>query len=92
MKVSFTNNVYENKQLLCCRFLGSKGKVAWTGNWVSYIDTLLQFELISIKTRELRLPTYIEEVIIDPVYHKEVVKGLSNTKGNTYQQRVECIQ
>ncbi|XP_060865504.1 fatty acid synthase-like [Metopolophium dirhodum] len=59
---------------------GSKGKVAWTGNWVSYIDTLLQFELISIKTRELRLPTYIKEVIIDPLYHKQVVKGSSNTK------------
>jgi len=62
--------------------LGSKGKVAWTGNWVSYIDTLLQFELISIKTRELRLPTYIKEVIIDPVYHKQVAKGSSNTKGS----------
>eukprot|EP00102_Acyrthosiphon_pisum_P027204 XP_016664414.1 PREDICTED: fatty acid synthase [Acyrthosiphon pisum] len=59
---------------------GSKGKVAWTGNWVSYIDTLLQFELISIKTRELRLPTYIKEVIIDPVYHKQVAKGSLNSK------------
>jgi len=70
-------------------FSGSKGKVAWTGNWVSYIDTLLQFELISIKTRELRLPTYIKEVIIDPVYHKQVVKGSANTKGSTYELRAE---
>lgn len=63
-------------------FSGSKGKVAWTGNWVSYIDTLLQFELISIKTRELRLPTYVKEIVIDPVYHKEVIGKSSNTKGN----------
>ncbi|XP_050064418.1 fatty acid synthase-like [Aphis gossypii] len=58
---------------------GSRGKVAWTGNWVSYIDTLLQFELISIKTRELRLPTYIKEIIIDPVYHKQVAERSSNS-------------
>lgn len=56
--------------------------MAWTGNWVSYIDTLLQFELISIKTRELRLPTYIKEVVIDPVYHKQVIDGSSNSNGS----------
>ncbi|VVC37697.1 Acyl transferase/acyl hydrolase/lysophospholipase,Acyl transferase,GroES- [Cinara cedri] len=59
---------------------GSKGKVAWTGNWVSYIDNLLQFELISIKSRELRLPTYIKEIIIDPVYHKQVIEASLNLK------------
>lgn len=62
-------------------FSGSKGKVAWTGNWVSYIDTLLQFELISIKSRELRLPTYIKELIIDPVYHKRIVEESSKPNG-----------
>lgn len=62
---------------------GSRGKVTWTGNWVSYIDTLLQFELISIKTRELRLPTYIKEIIIDPVYHKQVAERSSNPNGST---------
>lgn len=61
---------------------GSRGKVAWNGNWVSYIDTLLQFQLISIKSRELRLPTYIKEVIINPVYHKKFIEGSSNIKGN----------
>lgn len=61
---------------------GSKGKVVWNGNWISYIDTLLQFQLISIKSRELRLPTYIKEIIIDPMYHKEVTERSSNTKGN----------
>lgn len=63
-------------------FSGSKGKVAWTGNWISFIDTLLQFELISIKSRELRLPTYIKEVVIEPVYHKHVVERSSNPNGN----------
>ncbi|VVC42234.1 Acyl transferase/acyl hydrolase/lysophospholipase,Ketoacyl-synthetase, C- [Cinara cedri] len=60
---------------------GSKGKITWTGNWVSYIDTLLQFELISIKSRDLYLPTYIKEVIIDPIYHKKVTEGSLNSKG-----------
>ncbi|XP_050427979.1 fatty acid synthase-like [Adelges cooleyi] len=57
---------------------GTKGKVAWIGNWVSYIDTLLQFQLISLKSRELRLPTNIKEVIIDPVYHKSVIEQSPN--------------
>ncbi|XP_060836830.1 fatty acid synthase-like isoform X2 [Rhopalosiphum padi] len=59
---------------------GSRGKLAWNGNWVSFIDTLLQFELISITTRELRLPTYIKEIVIDPVYHKQVTERSSNPK------------
>ncbi|XP_026810325.1 fatty acid synthase-like [Rhopalosiphum maidis] len=57
---------------------GSRGKVKWTGNWVSFIDTLLQFELISITTRELRLPTHIKEIVIDPVYHKQITERSSN--------------
>lgn len=83
VKVSFKNkSLVLNKYLLTqFYFLGSKGKVVWTGNWVSYIDTLLQFELISIKSRELRLPTYIKEVIIDPVYHKQVIEASSNLNG-----------
>lgn len=48
---------------------------------MSYIDTLLQFELISIKSRELRLPTYIKEIVIDPVYHKRVVEESSKSDG-----------
>ncbi|XP_050531344.1 fatty acid synthase-like [Daktulosphaira vitifoliae] len=59
---------------------GSKGKVAWTGNWVSYIDTLLQFELISKKSRKLRLPTYIKEVVIDPLYFKSMNEKSLNSK------------
>lgn len=74
--------IYIKKTKQNNNILGSKGKVSWTGNWVSYIDTLLQFELISIKTRDLRLPTYIKEVIIDPVYHKQVIDKQSNTNGN----------
>lgn len=34
-----------------------------------------------MKTRELRLPTYIKEVIIDPVYHKHAIEKSSNPNG-----------
>lgn len=59
---------------------GSRGRVAWTSNWVSFIDTLLQFELISIRTRELRLPTYVKEVVIDPALHRRVIGQQHNPK------------
>lgn len=51
---------------------GVSGKLEWIGNWISYIDTMLQFSILGLNTRELYLPTRMQRVCIDPHKHKQV--------------------
>uniref|UniRef100_A0A1A9Z5Z9 Fatty acid synthase n=1 Tax=Glossina pallidipes TaxID=7398 RepID=A0A1A9Z5Z9_GLOPL len=55
--------------------LSSTGKLQWVDNWISFMDTMLQFSILSKNLRELYLPTRIEKAIIDPNHHlKEIAK------------------
>ncbi|XP_075072878.1 fatty acid synthase [Mixophyes fleayi] len=60
---------------------GDKGKLLWTGNWVTFLDNMLQMLVLGIKGRSLRLPTRILSVSIDPAIHEEqVCLGPDNKK------------
>ncbi|CAM5096781.1 unnamed protein product [Natator depressus] len=52
---------------------GKTGKVLWNGNWVTFLDTLLQMIILSETGHSLRLPTRIRSVCIDPSLHQERV-------------------
>lgn len=45
---------------------GTLGSLQWRDNWVSFIDTMLQFSLVGAKQRGLMLPTRIRKVTVDP--------------------------
>ncbi|XP_050549365.1 fatty acid synthase [Spodoptera frugiperda] len=45
---------------------GIAGQLAWDDNWISFMDTMLQFGIIGVDTRELYLPTRLQRVLIDP--------------------------
>ncbi|XP_022830419.1 fatty acid synthase [Spodoptera litura] len=45
---------------------GTAGQLAWDDNWISFMDTMLQFGIIGVDTRELYLPTRLQRVLIDP--------------------------
>lgn len=51
---------------------GFSGQIEWNGDWTAYIDASLQFRLLSLTHRDLRLPTQIERVVIQPKLHKEI--------------------
>ncbi|VVC29836.1 Hypothetical protein CINCED_3A014905 [Cinara cedri] len=55
---------------------GISGKLEWTGNWVTFIDTMLQFSILGLKVKELYLPTRMQRVILDPVKHLEFIESL----------------
>ncbi|XP_062542362.1 fatty acid synthase-like [Armigeres subalbatus] len=57
------------KSVLEARSDGSAAKVQWKGNWVAFLDCLLQVGLIAIDTRSLMVPTAIESVTIFPKKH-----------------------
>nr|AGQ04168.1 CG3524 [Drosophila birchii] len=50
------------------------GRLQWADNWISFMDTMLQFRILSNDIRELYVPTGIERAVIDPLKHLELVK------------------
>ncbi|KAM6897707.1 fatty acid synthase [Xenentodon cancila] len=52
---------------------GDGGKLQWTGNWVTFLDTMLQMIVVGLPGRSLRLPTRIRSVCINPVVHLDKV-------------------
>ncbi|KAJ2944093.1 hypothetical protein O0L34_g18059 [Tuta absoluta] len=48
---------------------GTAGALAWDDNWISFMDTMLQFGIIGVDTRELYLPTRLQRATIDPAAH-----------------------
>ncbi|XP_010886932.2 fatty acid synthase [Esox lucius] len=52
---------------------GDSGMLQWTGNWVTFLDTMLQMIVVGLSGRSLRLPTRIRSVCVDPTIHQERV-------------------
>ena len=60
---------------------GVSGKLQWQGNWISFMDTMLQFSILGQSTRELYLPTRLQRAIINPKKHKQFVENLAEGEG-----------
>ncbi|GBN54927.1 Fatty acid synthase [Araneus ventricosus] len=54
---------------------GNKGLLKWTGEWVVFLDTMLQISILGSPKRALCLPTRIQNIKIDPVLHKTVMNS-----------------
>jgi fatty acid synthase len=63
---------------------GVSGKLEWQGNWISFMDTMLQFSILGQSTRELYLPTRLQKAIINTKKHKQIVETLSWGEGELY--------
>ncbi|KAM8947762.1 fatty acid synthase isoform 2-T2 [Pelodytes ibericus] len=60
---------------------GDKGTLLWTGNWITFLDTMLQMMVLGMNGRSLRLPTRISSVCIDPQTHEgHVYEHSENTR------------
>ena len=45
---------------------GSWAEIVWKGNWITFLDTMLQASILTTATRNLSLPVEIEKITIDP--------------------------
>ncbi|KAI8423492.1 hypothetical protein MSG28_012606 [Choristoneura fumiferana] len=61
--------------------IGTEGLLAWENNWISFIDSMLQFQIIAENTRVLKLPTRIQRVLIDPAAQK-AAEAAATSGGN----------
>ncbi|XP_019359228.1 PREDICTED: fatty acid synthase isoform X1 [Gavialis gangeticus] len=66
--------------LLECSSAGSWGKLLWNGNWVTFLDTMLHVTVLGYPGRNLRLPTRIRSVCVDPVLHLKQVQTYKDDK------------
>lgn len=66
---------------------GLGGKVKWTGNWVPFLDCLLQINIVGKDTRNIVLPTRIQKIRINEVEHKRLAAEL-DPKNSTFDVRV----
>ncbi|KAL1462250.1 hypothetical protein WDU94_014101, partial [Cyamophila willieti] len=65
---------------------GISGKVEWSNDWTAYIDTILQFRLLSLPHRDLRLPTSIQRVRIQPkLRHDQISSTVEDGKHHSIQ-------
>lgn len=53
---------------------GERGTLYWTGNWVTFLDSLLQTALLAERADTLRLPTRVRYLRIDPNQHMDHIK------------------
>ncbi|XP_026499944.2 fatty acid synthase [Vanessa tameamea] len=57
---------------------GTAGSLAWDDNWISFMDTMLQFGIIGVDTRELYLPTRLQRAVIDPAAQAAAVAAAAD--------------
>ncbi|XP_072754283.1 fatty acid synthase [Anoplolepis gracilipes] len=63
-----------------CDNYASTGELRWN-EWVSYLDTMLQFSILSSSHKLLYLPSRLQYAAIDPVLHKRLTDKLSEDSG-----------
>jgi fatty acid synthase, animal type len=75
---------------------GMKGTVKWDFNWVSFLDSLMQIQIIGEDTRALMLPTAIQKLVINPKVHTSIVRELDpnnsvlSVEASRYLNTIRC--
>ncbi|ESO84944.1 hypothetical protein LOTGIDRAFT_235996 [Lottia gigantea] len=59
---------------------GNRGQLVWNGNWVSFLDTMLQIQVLGLSGHGLRLPTRIKSLYINPLIHSDTAVDFSDTE------------
>lgn len=60
---------------------GFCGKLAWSNDWISFVDTMLQFAILGKNTKDLFLPTRLQYASINPAHHMQVIEKLQEDEG-----------
>ncbi|XP_059048228.1 fatty acid synthase-like [Achroia grisella] len=75
--------------VLGCTIEGTRGRLAWVNNWVTFMDCMLQLKIIGQDTRGLFVPTRIETLSIDVNMHYKAISKMNvYSKDNSFEVRV----
>ncbi|KAI4493375.1 hypothetical protein M0802_009435 [Mischocyttarus mexicanus] len=61
---------------------GINGQLSWNNDWISFLDTILQFSILGKNVKELYIPTRIQHISINPIAHLKLVKKLPKEGGS----------
>ncbi|KAL6257976.1 hypothetical protein P5V15_011572 [Pogonomyrmex californicus] len=85
-EVMNTQDIYKELKLRGYEYLGpfrslksasiskKKGHIAWTGNWVTFLDSMMQMLILRMDTRNLYVPTKIRKIVIDTKLHQQEIQ------------------
>lgn len=63
-----------------------KGHIFWVNNWVTFLDSMLQMEILGMDTRNLYVPTRIQKIIIDAKAHQTEIRKMD------LEDRSKCLE
>ncbi|XP_046603296.1 fatty acid synthase-like [Neodiprion virginianus] len=55
---------------------GTKGRIEWQNNWVTFMDNMLQMQILGMDTRRLLVPTRIQKLVIDTKAHSSELRSM----------------
>lgn len=94
MRLRGYHHKYQFRAVKESRDDGLKGKIQWNSEWTTFIDCLLQFQVLMKDTRMLVLPTKFRKLIINPLIHREVLSqskyGLINAVTCPYSRIIQA--
>lgn len=64
------------KSVVEIRSDGTFGKIKWLNNWPSFMDCMLQVNILALDSRSLYLPTSVRKIRINTAKHLEMVSQL----------------
>lgn len=64
------------KSVMEIRGDGTYGKIKWMDNWPSFMDCMLQVNILALDSRSLYLPTSVRKIRINTAKHLEMVSQL----------------
>ena len=78
------NSINEDQYFAFDVFLpGERGHILWTGDWIPFIDAMMQMTILTRPGTSLQLPTELSSVMINPEVHSTRLWDWSATeKGN----------
>lgn len=56
---------------------GNTGELLWSNDWISFMDTMLQYSILGGNSRDLYLPVRLQYVAINPIAHLEIAESLN---------------
>ncbi|XP_068623798.1 fatty acid synthase-like [Battus philenor] len=63
--------------IIGCNVEGTRGRIAWVNNWVTFMDCMLQIKIVGQDTRGLFVPTRIEKLCIDTKMHYDAISKMN---------------
>ncbi|KOX73549.1 Fatty acid synthase [Melipona quadrifasciata] len=60
---------------------GVSGRLLWSNDWISFVDTMLQFTILEKDSRGLYVPVRLQYAAINPIVHLDFVKNYKEDEG-----------